>query len=341
MEYTALKFFLVEFIVIMGDFPNDLNITVRNEHFFGDDLTVIINNEPAPASSKSVSENLTSEDEMEITDNRTVQRNTYPTSALSPLLWEQSLSDSDTLSVYSLSDEQYSDSNSKPLFISDGIVGDLNSPDIHCKTFPGLSCKSILKKVEKSCDLNRDIWLSIGNFLPLLSFTPSAVFKDLSKRIVYRKTMLKSFRSSVTSFEKAVKSKGGRIFLIEVFPSPRVLDPNLAMVSTTHHKLSWKVYLGLKYMVNDLNREFGQSRTLNFDPVLKEKVRFRKGRIAQFDKCVIEVSSEEEGEDSVRDKHPERKLKSGLHDSDGIYLLESTRLVVADNISRAINCQKK
>ena len=63
----------------------------------------------------------------------------------------------------------------------------------------------------------------------------------------------------------------------------------------------------------------------------------RKGKVRSFNKSVFEISSEEEGgEGPVRDRRQESKLKEGLHHSNGFSLLEPTRLVIVDIISRAI-----
>ena len=228
------------------------------------------------------------------------------------------------------------DSTYKPVFISDGITGDLNSPNIISKCFPGETYQSILDQVIKTCSLNRDIWLSIGNFLPLLADAPCSVFEHPSKRAAYCNTVLNSFRAALESFEKSVKQYGGRLFLVEVFPSPAALNPDASKVPNNFRKLAWYIYLGLNDIIHNLNRKFGHTRTLNFNSYLRHRISMRKGKVRSFNKSVFEISSEESGDGQVRDRRQESKLKEGLHHSNGFSLLEPTRLVIADIISRAI-----
>ena len=356
----------------MSDFPNDLNITVRNEHFFGENLTVIINNDRQHSNPRAIS----CDDELEIfgsssgdrlvTESRVnVNNHSSPvqmkldsptSSSTSHSSYSSSVSANSSSSGSEYSDDSMSSSDSDssdnssslladsrdstlcPIFISDGIAGDLNSVKIMSKCFPAKSYQYILNKVMKTCNLNRDIWLSVGNYLPLLVNTPSIVFQHLSKRIAYRKSMLVAFRAAVTNFKKSVEERGGRVFLVEVFPSPRSLNPDSSKVPDNFYRLAWKIYLGLNVLINDLNREFGHTRTLNFNSYLRHRISMRKGKVRSFNKSVFEISSEEEegGEGPVRDRRQESKLKEGLHHSNGFSLLEPTRLVIVDIISRAI-----
>ena len=230
-----------------------------------------------------------------------------------------------------------SDSTIYPIFISDGITGDLNSNNIISKCFPGETYQSILDQVIKSCSLNTDIWLSIGNFLPLLADAPYSAFEHTSKRSDYRNAILVSFRDTLVSFEKSVRQSGGRVFLAEVFPSPRALNPDPSKVPDNFQKLSWDVYLGLNDVIHDLNRQFGHTRTLNFNSYLRHRISIRKGKVKSFNKSVMEISCEDEERGGPgKERRRESKLKEGLHHSNGFNLLEPSRQVIVHVASRAI-----
>ena len=132
----------------------------------------------------------------------------------------------DTVSSTSSGDSSSNSSEDEPeelfpLFANDGIVGNLNSPNIISKVFPDKSADYIITSIKKEIkSLNRDIWLSVGNF-DVVAIPDSLV--DLTKRNDFRKEAISSFRKSLDQFNTEIKSKGGRLFLMEIFPSPQRL----------------------------------------------------------------------------------------------------------------------
>ena len=254
---------------------------------------------------------------------------------------ESSSSSSSSSSVDSSSVDSSSSSESSedevinPIFISDGIVGDLDCNGITTKVFPGKSVNYITSAVKKQFQqLNRHIWLSVGNFA-VINLPKS--LGTVIQRNEYRMKLRSSFENSLTQFNEIIKSKGGRLFVIEVFPSPSVLDPNRSTHSSqAYQKLGWKLFLDFNKVIKQLNSQNGNHGTVNASSYLRTPVKLDKqGKRRYVHKSCMAISSDEEGNGPKRVTY-ESKIKLNLHQTDNHHLLEPIRLVVANVVERAI-----
>ena len=212
-----------------------------------------------------------------------------------------------------------------PIFVSDGIVGDLSCLEISSKVFPGKS-KAITKEIEV---LKRDIWLSVGNFLPIS--LPESL-GDGVDRNNFTCNMIESMRKNLNELNNKVKHDGGRLFVIEVFPPPCILDPDRSKFSASHQKLGWELFLGLNKLIKDFNSKNGIMDTLNVSSYLRSSIKLNKeGKRKYLKKSCIKITS-----DNDKCVKWESKIKKKLHHNDNVHLLEPTRLIVSHVIQKAI-----
>ena len=221
-----------------------------------------------------------------------------------------------------------------PLFANDGIVGNLNSPNIISKVFPDKSIDYIITSIKKEFkSLNRDIFVLVANF-DVVAIPDSLV--DLTKRNNFRKEAISSFRKSLDQFNTEIKSKAGRLFLMEIFPSPCILDPDRSTLSKMQQKLGWKMFLNFNKVIKECNSTNGDRKSLNLSSYLRAKVKLNSGgKRKGVKKDCLEVSSDEDA-GGKRSKRWESKVNKDLHQSDNMGLLEPIRLVVCDIVIRAI-----
>lgn len=332
----------------MENLPKDPKETVENEHCEESKMGETNHNKISPVR-RILMENIPSTTEIEIAADLSQESQNRDTDSIQ-ITCENSFSDSDTSvsstseSSTSLSGSSTNDTQSeeelKPIFITDGIAGDLRDKRIISKVYLNQSPIFILNNSSKNLELNRDIWLSIGNFLILMEDTKPSIINTPNKIIKYRQKTLTAFKKSILKFKQRVNKKGGRVYVMEVFPPPCMLDEDRA-TSKAHHKAAWRLYIGLNKVIHSINMESGATRTLNVNSYLRERVYLKKGKRCLIKKSVVELSSEEEFEEQQKEHRlMESKLKPKLHEPDGLHLLEPIRLVVSHVIMRAITNTK-
>ena len=217
-----------------------------------------------------------------------------------------------------------------PIFVSDGIVGDLNCPEIVSRVFPEKSVNEIMALMKQEFKtLKRDVWLSVGNFLAI---TLPDSLEDKIEGYKFTRKVTNSLKQSLEEFNSLVKSNGGRLFVIEIFPSPCLLDPDRSKSSARHQKLGWKLFLDLNKAIKDFNINNGIRDTLNLSSYLRSSIKLNKeGKRRYLKKSCLKICS-----DNGECMKWESKIKKNLHHDDNVHLLESTRLVVTHVIQRAI-----
>ena len=217
-----------------------------------------------------------------------------------------------------------------PIFVSDGIVGDLNCPEIVSRVFPGKSVNEIMALMKQEFKtLKRDVWLSVGNFLAI---TLPDSLEDKIEGYKFTRKVTNSLKQSLEEFNSLVKSNGGRLFVIEIFPSPCLLDPDRSKSPAHHQKLGWKLFLDLNKAIKDFNINNGIRDTLNLSSYLRSSIKLNKeGKRRYLKKSCLKICS-----DNGECMKWESKIKKNLHHDDNVHLLESTRLVVTHVIQRAI-----
>ena len=177
--------------------------------------------------------------------------------------------------------------------------------------------------------LKRDIWLSVGNFLPIS--LPESL-GDGVDRNNFTCNMIESMRKNLNELNNKVKHDGGRLFVIEVFPPPCILDPDRSKFSASHQKLGWELFLGLNELIKDFNSKNGIMDTLNVSSYLRSSIKLNKeGKRKYLKKSCIKITS-----DNDKCVKWESKIKKKLHHNDNVHLLEPTRLIVSHVIQKAI-----
>ena len=225
-----------------------------------------------------------------------------------------------------------------PIFANDGIVGNVNSPDIITKVFPAESLDNIIALINKEFkSLKRDVWLSVANF-DVVNLPDSL---DVIMRNNFRKKATSMFRKSLDQFNAQIKSNGGRLFLMEIFPSPCILDPDRSTLSKMHQNLGWEMFLNFNQVIKEFNTMNGVQKTLNVNSYLRAKIKLNKsGRRKGVKRTCLEVSSNENA-GGKRSTRWESKVNKDLHQADNMHLLEPTRLVISDVVLRAIKEKKR
>ena len=235
----------------------------------------------------------------------------------------------------SSSDDDVDDEVQAPLFVNDGIVGNLDDTEVITKIYPGKSTKSIIASLKQDItSFNRVIFMSVGNFE---SITLPECANNLIQRNRYRNKLTTSFRECLDSFNTYVQSKGGRLYVMEIFPSPSVLDPDRSELTSVQQRLGWKVFLDVNKTISDFNLNNGRTRTLIVTSYLRAPVKLdKRGRRKNLRKNCLEVSSDEDVRGERKTKRLESRVNKNLHREDNIHLLETPRRVVALVVLRAI-----
>jgi hypothetical protein len=234
---------------------------------------------------------------------------------------------------FSEDDESFNAKRGHPIFACDGVVGDLNHTRIISLTVENGSVTDVLDKIKVYAQsdagkLNRNIWLSVGNFVPLLQDLMAMEVCNKRKwtQIVYGS--VNSMMSELDDFNTLVKSAGGKLRVLSLLPSPCVLDPLRANISKDYQQLAWRCFLKINKEFKGFNFNNGNMRTLCVNSFLHMKTSLRKKK--QGDKCGKIIVSEKSHIDG------NKRVREGLHAPDGIHLHEPTRLIIVNVVTKVI-----
>ena len=179
----------------------------------------------------------------------------------------------------------------------------------------------------------------MGNFI-IVSLPKS--LGDVAEGNTFIKRVTTSFRKSLDQFNNLVKSNGGRLFVMEVFPPPCTLDPDRSKLSERHQSIGWKLFLDLNELIKDFNLMNGVQHTLNVSSYLRAKIKLRSnGKRKGLKKDCVELYLKEEESGNRRRKRWESKINKNLHQEDNAHLLEPMRLVVSKVIIKVIKEKKR
>ena len=173
----------------------------------------------------------------------------------------------------------------------------------------------------------------MGNFLPLLSEVEKQS-PNKSKWSDYINYRVSLFIPVLMQFRSLVKSQGGRLFVMELLPCPHVLDEKESKLPKHLQKLGWRMYIRLNREIREFNRVDGHVRTLNVNRYLTmQTVTKKTGKVRMSEKYWVSLSSDDDEEFG---SSKEKRVRKGLHESDGIHLQEPCRLVIVNVIANVI-----
>ena len=167
-----------------------------------------------------------------------------------------------------------------PIFASDGLV-DLKKKKVIsiCEKLPTNEFISLVKQVAaENGGLNRDFWLSVGNFEAALKNNTKNTIENDSRCHELIKEVVKNILSEVECFEKDVSAAGGRIFLITLIPCPSLVDSKKSIYSEKVQKLCSRIFIRLNQEIYMFNRKRNQG-TIGIHKYLEVK------RKKSFGKC--------------------------------------------------------
>ena len=208
----------------------------------------------------------------------------------------------------------------KPIFASDNVIKDLNESDITSITVEGgvsdviNSVKLYANKTERK--LQRNIWLSVGNRLPLLE---DVSVKDIKNKLKWSgivKEKVENFKRLLQEFNSKVTDEGGKLFVLAILPSPYSLNQLKGANSTD---LNCKLLLELN------------SQILTFNKINK----VRSPCVNRYLLETIKKSRKNKGKRVIM------KARKGLYTDDGKELLEPSRLVIMHVIKKIIRREEK